>query len=219
MKFVLLMSGGIDSPTAGHTLLSQGAQGMAIHMDNQPLVKGLDIEKGKRLVAQLSKVNDTMFPLISIPHGPFQQEAHDNCPAYLQCVLCKRQMMRMASMVVKEQGYDVIVTGDSLGQVASQTLENIRTEENAASVPILRPLIGWDKQQIVDLAKEIGTFDISASEAEPCPMVPEKPALRATIKDVEEAEANLDLDRIMKEAYEGIEILWGELDGWGREEA
>jgi len=205
MRLVVLLSGGIDSPVAAYLMAKRGASVLALHMSNTDSIDEASCAKARALVRRLSEETGTGIPLLVAPHGgTTQQLIAANCDPHLQCVLCKRMMFRIAEVVAKNEGAEALVTGDSLGQVASQTLTNIRTVESAVALPILRPLVGLDKEDIIRIAKEIGTYDISIEAGPGCVFAPKKPATAATFERVREAEAALDVDAIIKSAVEGI---------------
>jgi len=131
----------------------------------------------------------------------------EKCRPNLHCVLCRRMMLRVAGELGKRQGAFAIVTGESLGQVASQTLTNIATEFPAAPLPVLRPLIGLDKQEIVEMAKRIGTYEISIQPGNCCTAVPERPATKAGIGFVEAEERGLDIQAMVIASLDGMQEL------------
>jgi len=146
--------------------------------------------------------------LYIIRHGELvQQKLVEHCKPALICVLCKRFMYRMAEAVANKEGASCIVTGDNLGQVASQTLDNMVVLSGATSLPILRPILCNDKQETVDIAKEIGTYDIGLDSPPSCTIVPKQPATKAFIRHVEAEEAKLDISGIVKEAVDTAEVL------------
>ena len=161
MKAVSLLSGGIDSPVASYLISRAGADVVLLHMDNSPYCNEQAMKNVMAIAEQLEKHTGKRFPLYVAPHGPSQTAIRDSCDRNYQCVMCKRAMHRTAGEFAKIVGADMIVMGDSLGQVASQTLKNIRAENTGMSIPIVRPLIGLDKTEIMEVAREIGTFDIS----------------------------------------------------------
>ena len=161
MKAVTLISGGIDSPVAAYVMAHAGADVVLLHMDNRPFADDMSIERVKQLAAQISKAVGREIPLYSASHGPTQDIIMHNADRAYQCVLCKHAMQATAREFCKRIGADAIIMGDSLGQVASQTLSNIAAEFVDIGFTILRPLIGLDKLEIEAIAKEIGTYEIS----------------------------------------------------------
>ena len=196
MKLVALMSNGIDSPVASYIMSKKGADVVILHMDNRPFTDDRSIQVVREIAAQLRKVTGKEFPLYMARHGDNQQVIKDNCDYHYQCVMCKRVMQRTAREFAKRIGASGIIMGDSLGQVASQTLKNIRSENIGLDFPVVRPLIGMDKLEIIDIAKEIGTFDISIKETNGCLIVPTKPITEAIPDKVVAMSEKIDLDAL-----------------------
>lgn len=195
MKLVALLSGGIDSPVAACLMAQRGAEVVLLHMDNRPFSSELGVRKAQLLAEQLRKVTGQEMPLYMAPHGENQAINKERCLSSYQCVLCKRLMLRTAQAVARRVGASGIVMGDSLGQVASQTLNNIRAEQHGLELPVLRPLIGLDKLEIERLAKEIGTYEISimSDGTKDCTAVPSRVITNASVKDILDEEAKVDL--------------------------
>lgn len=202
MKAVSLLSGGIDSPVASYLISRAGADVVLFHMDNGPYCDDRAKENVIAIAEQLEKYTGKRFPLYFAPHGPSQTAIHDACDRNYQCVMCKRAMHRTAGEFAKIIGADMIVMGDSLGQVASQTLKNIRAENTGMSIPIVRPLIGLDKTEIMEVAREIGTFDISISPSVGCTIVPHKVTTAADPIRIESYRERIDIDSLAKESAE-----------------
>jgi thiamine biosynthesis protein ThiI len=208
MKLVCLLSGGIDSPVAAHLMMERGAELVTLHMDNRPY-GGLEhqLTKVRQMAARLEELHGRKIRQFAAPHGANHAEFIGKCRMGLHCVLCRRMMLRVAGALAQREGARALVTGESLGQVASQTLQNIATEYPAAPVPILRPLIGLDKQEIVEIAKKIGTYEISIQPGNCCTAVPERPATRAVLADIEAEEARLDIDAMVQKTLDGLTEL------------
>ncbi len=200
MKAVSLLSGGIDSPVASYLISRAGAEVVLLHMDNSPYCDDRAKENVIAIAKQLESYTGKRFPLYFAPHGPSQTSIHDACDRNYQCVMCKRAMHRTAGEFAKSIGADVIVMGDSLGQVASQTLKNLRAEHLGMSIPIVRPLIGLDKTEIMAIAREIGTFDISISPSVGCTIVPHKAVTAADPGRIDSYKDRIDIDALAKEA-------------------
>ena len=192
------MSNGIDSPVASYLMGQRGADVILLHMDNRPFTDDRSMDIVKDIAKQLRACTGKEFPLYVAPHGDNQQTIHDKCDYHYQCVMCKRVMQRTARELAKKLGADGIIMGDSLGQVASQTLKNISSENIGLNFPVLRPLIGMDKLEIIDIAKKIGTFDISVKETAGCLIVPNKPITEANPAKVREMSEELGLDALAK---------------------
>jgi thiamine biosynthesis protein ThiI len=212
MMVVTLLSGGIDSPVAAHMMLERGADMVAVHMDNRPY-GGLEhqLTKVRQLAGTLEKLHGRKLRLYVAPHGANHAVILEKCKPNLHCVLCRRMMLRVAGELGKREGASAIVTGESLGQVASQTLTNIATEFPAAPLPVLRPLIGIDKQEIIEIAKKIGTYELSIQPGNCCTAVPQKPATKASIQLVDDEERKLDIPALVKASMDGLREL-GPLD-------
>ena len=200
MKLIALMSGGIDSPVAAYLMLRKGAEIVALHMDNRPLTDPNSANKTYRLIDRLEKISGKKIKRYLAPHGENQLAFARECRRNLQCVLCRRMMYRVAECVANSEGADAILTGESLGQVASQTLPNLRTESDAISIPILRPLIGLDKLEIEAIAKEIGTFEISIEKGGCCSIVPKHPATAATPERLQDEEGRIGIEQLCRMA-------------------
>ena len=198
MKLVALMSNGIDSPVAAYIMSKRGVDVILLHMENRPYTDDRSMDIVKDLAARLREVTSKEFPLYVAEHGPNQTAIHDGCDYHYQCVMCKRVMQRTARELAKRLGADGIIMGDSLGQVASQTLKNIRSENIGLDFPVVRPLIGMDKLEIIDIAKEIGTFDISIRETNGCLIVPTRPITEANPEKVVSMSEAIDLDSLAK---------------------
>ena len=202
MKAVVLLSGGIDSPVAAHVMARAGAEIVALHMDGAPYFES-NARVGK-LVARLREITNQEIPLFTAPHGSanLSEIAKTKVPN-IRCVLCKRFMMRAAEALAEREGCNAVVMGDSMGQVASQTLQNIRAEQRAINIPIIRPLIGMDKDQIIGIAREIGTYELSIDGAGPCGIVPAKPSTAANPERILEAENEMDVAGMVRKTLEG----------------
>lgn len=204
MKLIALISGGIDSPVAAYLMSMRGAEVILLHMDNRPYADDRAFENVCMIAEQLRKVTGKELPLYSAAHGTSQTAIHDGCDWNYQCVMCKRAMQRTARELAKKMGCDAIIMGDSMGQVASQTLKNLRSENVGLDFPVLRPLIGLDKEEIIAIAQRIGTFDLSIRQAQSCTLAPSKPVTEANITKILTMESERvstdDLARIAAES-------------------
>ncbi len=209
MKLIALMSGGIDSPVAAYLMLEKGAEIIALHMDNRPLTDVNTLNKTLRLLDRLEDISGRKIKRYIAPHGKNQLTFAQECRHNMQCVLCRRMMYRVAELIAKSEEADAILTGESLGQVASQTLSNLWAENDTVSTPILRPLIGMDKLEIEAIAKKIETFDISIEPGGCCSITPKHPATAATPERVRKEEERIGMGKLMEQAVEtwkGAEI-------------
>lgn len=202
-KMLALLSGGIDSPVAAWRLARRGADVEFVHFHGQPFTDPSSIRQATELAEVLARyqLNATLH---LIPLADAQREIVTHAPSNLRVVLYRRTMMRIAATLAEEIGAKALITGDSLGQVASQTIENIRTVDAALpkDVEVLRPLIGMDKQEIIDEATAIGTYDISTRQYQDCCVLfePRSPATRSNPGIADKGEAELDLDALVGKA-------------------
>ncbi|MGI0053142.1 MAG: hypothetical protein ACRECR_02630 [Thermoplasmata archaeon] len=197
MRAMMLMSGGIDSPVALDLMLRQGHEMAAVHLDNRPFTDDSPLEKVMDHLALLRERYGQRIPLYLLPHGTTQVTLMRSTDRHVGCVLCRRFMWRSAERMAEREGASVLVTGEALGQVASQTLSNMRSATAAIRMPIVRPLIGLDKQEIEAMAKAIGTYGISIRPGVCCQAVPDRPATRSSLVQIAEQETVLDVDGIV----------------------
>ena len=197
MKAVVLISGGIDSPAAAYLMAKAGAEIILLHMDNRPYADDTGLAKVQDIRDQLELVTGQRIPLYVAPHGRNQALTAERCRAGFQCVICKRTMLRVARQVAMGLGAEAIITGESLGQVASQTLQNLKAESHGLDFPVLRPLIGLDKLEIESIAKVAGTLGISIRSPSACLIVPKRPVTMARLDKLLEEQAKLDLEEMV----------------------
>jgi len=207
MRAVCLLSGGIDSPVAAYMLAERGAEVVLLHMDNRPYTNETGNEKVVRLREQLESVVGRRMRLFVAPHGPNQEIFAKQCSSPYQCVLCKRTMLHVAKELALRIEGEAIATGESLGQVASQTLHNLKVESHELSFPVLRPLIGLDKIEIEALAKRIGTYEISIGIPSPCTIVPRHPITMCKLDDLLSQQAKVDFQDMVRTAASQAEEL------------
>ena len=207
MRLVALISGGIDSPVAAYKMAKLDADVILLHMDNRPYTDDRCIEKVKKIAERLRSVTGKEFPLYAADHGKNQTLIKQGGGGSYQCVLCKRLMMRVAKEFALMNGCSAIVMGDSLGQVASQTLKNIRSESFDLDFPVLRPLIGLDKLEIEAVAKEIGTYELSILPDAPCGAVPLRPMTEAEPKKVASLQSSLDFERMVMSSADSAKLI------------
>lgn len=207
MKLITLISSGIDSSVATNLMQDKGCDIIAVHMDNSQSIDKRSIEKVNTLLTAIAKHRNTKIKLYIAKHGPTLSEIMKKCDRKLTCVLCKRFMYRIAEEIAKKEKAEGIITGESLGQVASQTLDNLYIEDSAVNTRILRPLIGLDKTEIIDIAKEIGTYDISILPEQCCSLMPKFPETHGKLKDIEIAESKIDVKALVKKSVESAEIV------------
>ena len=206
-RALTLISGGIDSPVAAHRMMRRGLALDFVHFHAYPIVSAASREKACELVAHLTRYQ-ARSTLALVPFGALQREIVANSDRPLRVVLYRRFMLRIASALATKFRSRALVTGESLGQVASQTLDNMAVIENAARLPMLRPLLGMDKNEIVDQARAIGTFETSILPDEDCCtlFIPEHPETHARLDEVEALEARFEIDRMVADAVRATEV-------------
>jgi thiamine biosynthesis protein ThiI len=199
-----LLSAGIDSPVATWLMMKRGCEMASLHIDGGRYA-GADVLS--RALAHHATLSTWCrgFPmeLLVADAEPFYEALVSRPPARFRCVLCKRFMLRLGSLLVRDRHFAVLVTGDSLGQVASQTLANLTTISDAATVPLVRPLIAFDKNETVAIARKIGTFHPEPADLG-CHAVPRMPATAAGADEIREAEERLGMDELVEAAMERI---------------
>ena len=203
-KAVSLLSGGLDSPVSSWMIARRGVELEMVHFVSPPYTSQQAQDKVIQLAQELTAYCGRMLVHV-IPFTKIQEEIRRNCPEEYFSLIMRRFMMRISEAVAKKAGAHALVTGESLGQVASQTMMALGVTEDVTSMPILRPLIGTDKVEIIRLARQIGTYETSILPYEDCCTVftPRHPAIRPNIEDVRAAESVLDIDALVAEALEG----------------
>jgi len=207
MKFVSLISSGIDSPVATYLISKKAEKIIFLHSDNRPFTDDREINNFISIANYLKKKIHSKIKAYIVPHGQSLVSYKEKCEDRFTCVFCKRMMVRYAEKIAEKEEADAIVMGDSLGQVASQTLQNLRVVDSAVKIPILRPLIGFDKEDVVKIAREIGTYELSILSSAGCTAVPNRPATRAKVEDVLEEEKKLNIEKIVKQAVDNSELF------------
>jgi thiamine biosynthesis protein ThiI len=204
-KAMLLLSGGIDSPVAGFQVMKRGVRVQAVHFFSFPYTSERAREKVCELARILGGYAGGMLVHI-VPFTEIQLEIHEKCPDGLGTVLMRRFMMRIAERIARAQGCGALITGESLGQVASQTMEAIAATDAVAGMPVFRPLIGLDKLEITDIAARIGTYETSILPYEDCCTVftPRHPVTKPKLADLVKAEARLDVEGLVEAALDGV---------------
>lgn len=207
-KAVGLLSGGIDSPVAVWMMARRGMRVEPVHFHAFPFTSERSKEKVVAIVERLAAWTGPL-PLWVVPFAEVQQAIAASVPEPLWTLVMRRMMMRVAERIAQHLGARALVTGESLGQVASQTVEALHVIEAVTRLPVLRPLIGLDKQEIVQRAQEIGTYDLSILPYEDCCtlFVPRHPRTRPTPEEVERAEVELPVEALVAQAVQGAEVL------------
>jgi len=206
-KVLTLMSGGIDSPVAAYLIAKRGAENIWLHFHSFPLVSNKSIEKVKELAEIFLKYQ----PSIKIYFIPFQKaqlESKTKTPQNYRILLYRRLMLKIAELIAKKENCQALVTGESLGQVSSQTLPNIKVIEEIVKIPVLRPLIGMDKGEIIELAKKIGSFKISIRPQEDCCTLftPRHPTAEGKIEKIKSLEKELNTEKIIRQIIKEAEV-------------
>lgn len=200
-----LLSGGIDSPVASWMMMKRGLNVSYIHFHSAPFTNEASIEKVEDMVEKLNTWQ-TGGKLVLVPFGELQKKIVTIAPSRYRVLLYRRFMVRIASILAKRMGAEALVTGEALGQVASQTLSNMASVEAVSELPIFRPLVGMDKQEIVDTACRIGTYELSIQPHQDCCsfLQPPNPATRTTADELDRVEKSLDVDGMVDEALKGV---------------
>jgi len=207
-KVVCLVSGGIDSPVAAWLMIRKGLMPVCVYFDNAPYADETTRQRAVEAVKKLRQCTTRDIKLYIVPHGADLAEIIEKCPCNLICVLCKRMMYRIAEKIALREKAEAIVTGEIIGEHASQTLRNLRVETAALSaVTILRPLAGLNKTEVENLARKIGTFDVSTQPASCCSAVPMQPRTRARFEEVDVAEKKLEIDVMVRRGLEKMVVL------------
>ncbi len=208
-KAALLISGGIDSPVAGYMMAKRGLELIAVHFASPPYTSERAEQKVHSLLKQVSKYAGRI-KLFVVPFTEIQELIKDNCPEDIFTVIMRRMMMRTAQLIAASEKAGALITGESVGQVASQTMPAIACTDAVCEIPVFRPLIGMDKDEVVAISRKIETFDISILPYEDCCTVftPRHPKTRPTIGYVEECEKALETDRLSREAAENARVVY-----------
>ena len=207
-RATLLLSGGIDSPVAGWMIAKRGVRLSAVHFHSYPYTS----DRAKEKVLDLARILSESCCGIRVHVVPFthiQMEIHEKCPEEYTTLIMRRFMMRIAERVAKLEHAEALITGESIGQVASQTMTALGTTDGVVDMPVFRPVIGFDKMEIVDVARKIGTFETSSLPYEDCCTVftPRHPATNPKMEKILEGESKLDMEALIEEAMAGIEVV------------
>lgn len=206
-KGMLMLSGGIDSPVAGYLALKRGVDIEAVHFASPPYTSPGALKKAHDLTRKLTKFGGNL-QFIEVPFTEIQEEIKDKAPEAYLMTLTRRFMMRITDRIREERGGLAIINGESLGQVASQTMESMAAINAVTNTPVLRPVVTMDKLEIIDIAQKIDTFDISILPFEDCCTIfaPDRPKTNPKLKNVEQYEARLDVEGLVERAVKGIKV-------------
>ena len=207
-RAALLLSGGIDSPVAGYMIAKRGVELSAVHFYSYPYTS----ERAKDKVIDLARIVSRYagpIRLYVVPFTEIQLTIHEKCPEKETTLLMRRIMMKIAQRIAEKDGALVLVTGESVGQVASQTVEALCCTDDAVSIPVFRPCIGMDKMEITEIAQKIGTFDTSIIPEEDCctVFVPKHPVTRPKLEDIRKSEAAVDFTEMIDNAIANAELI------------
>ena len=207
-RAVSLLSGGIDSPVSSYMIAKRGVALEMVHFFSYPYTS----PEAKEKVLELARLLTPWCGHLTVHVVPFtaiQEELRRSCPEEMFTLVMRRFMMRIAQRVAKRCGAKALVTGESLGQVASQTMDAMTVTGQVVSIPVLRPVVGMDKEEIVQISRKIGTYDTSILPYEDCCTVftPRHPRLRPTVEEADAAETGLDIEAMVQAAVDGIERI------------
>jgi thiamine biosynthesis protein ThiI len=204
----LLLSGGIDSPVAGWMIAKRGVQINAVHFHSYPYTSDRAKEKVLDLARKLS-FSCCGIKVHVVPFTEIQMQIHEKCPDEYTTLIMRRYMMRIAERIAEQTESEALITGESIGQVASQTMTALGTTDAVARMPVFRPLIGFDKSEIIAIARKIGTLEISEQPFEDCCTVftPRHPATHPKLEKILEGESRLDEEGLIQRALDGTEVI------------
>ncbi|MEY8000974.1 tRNA uracil 4-sulfurtransferase ThiI [Clostridium sp. Mt-5] len=205
---MLMLSGGIDSPVAGYMMARRGVQLNCVYFHSHPYTSERAKEKVKELAGILKKYTGSINLYVA-PFTKIQMGIIENCREDELTIIMRRFMMRIACNLASKYNIDSVTTGESIGQVASQTMEGLIVSNDAADRPVFRPLIAMDKVDIMDVARQIGTYETSILPYEDCCtiFVPKHPKIKPKVEEIRKAESVLDIDGLVKEAVENTEFF------------
>ncbi|CDM68513.1 Thiamine biosynthesis protein ThiI [Clostridium bornimense] len=205
---VLMLSGGIDSPVAGYLMARRGVKVSAVYYHSHPYTS----ERAKEKVVELARILKNYtgeMKLFVVPFTEIQMEIMKKCREDELTIIMRRFMMRVACKIAESEKFESVTTGESIGQVASQTMESLVVTDNVSDRPAFRPLISMDKEDIIDISREIGTYDTSILPYEDCCtiFVPKHPKTRPVLKHIEASEEALDIEGLVNKAIEDLEVI------------
>lgn len=211
---LLLLSGGIDSPVAGYLMAGRGMELGCLHFHSYPFTPIRGEEKAKDLARVVAEYTGPMS-FYSVNLLPIQKSIMQNAREREMTILSRRFMMRIGERIARDHSYQALITGESLGQVASQTIESVDVINRSVEMPILRPLIGMDKRYITNVAERIGSYPISTLPFEDCCTVflPKRPVTKPRLQDILESESKLDIDGLVSDAIDKMELTRIKPDG------
>jgi thiamine biosynthesis protein ThiI len=207
MIIVSLISSGIDSPVATYLGGKKIDEIILVHGNNRPFTDERELDNFNHLAKHLKKITPSISKAYIIPHGDSLSKIIDKCAYRYTCIICKRFFLRYAEFIAILEDASAIIMGDSLGQVASQTIKNLKVVDQAVNIPVLRPLIGYDKDDVIKIAKDIGTYNLSISPSSSCSAAPKRPSTQAKLEVILDEEKKLDIENIVKNAVNNAKLI------------
>lgn len=199
-KAVALISGGIDSVVAAYLIMRQGIEVIPVYCDNSPFTDESTKKRALDVIGQLAKYANKPLKTYIVPNGNTQVSILKNTPRKMTCIFCRRMMLRIAEKIAEKEKAKAVITGEAMGQKASQTLANMLITTETLRLSVLRPLLGYDKIEIERTAKKIGTFGLSIQPAVCCTITPEKPSTAAKLSEIHEIESGWDWKEVVGQA-------------------
>ena len=201
MKGLLLLSSGIDSPVAGKMMIDKGVEVIALHLNFW------DDDKENKKVVELAKkagVKQLFFAELRQAHDAYRER----CNPRFTCIYCKRMMLRIAEKLAEKEKCNFLITGENMGQVASQTLDNMAVIQGAVKMKVLQPLLSFDKNDTVKIAKQFGTYELSIQKSPGCPYLPQHPATTSRLEKVEYEEEKINITELVSEALKSVKLVY-----------
>ena len=206
-KAVALISGGIDSVVAAYLVQREGVEIIPVYCDNAPFSGETTKKRALDVIARIASFSEKPLKTYIVPNGDTQVAILKNTPRKMTCVFCRRMMLRIAEKIAKKEGAKGVITGEAMGQKASQTLSNMQVTTETIKLPVLRPLLGLDKIEIENIGIKIGTFKLSIQPAVCCTITPEKPSTSADLREILEIESAWDYKTAVDAAVRGSSII------------
>jgi len=207
MKLVTLLSSGIDSPVATYLLSKKVTDIIFLHVDIKPFTDEKEKENFLKIAKKLKEIIGSNVKTYIVSHGENLDKFIRKCDKKYTCIFCKRMMLRYAEKIAEKENAMAIIMGDSLGQVASQTLDNLNVIDKAINIAVLRPLIGFDKQEIIKISKRISFYDLSILPSKQCTAVPNKPSTSAKIEKILLEEKKLEIKKLVEKTVKDAKIV------------
>ncbi|MEM2121482.1 MAG: 7-cyano-7-deazaguanine synthase [Candidatus Woesearchaeota archaeon] len=207
MKAISLISGGIDSPVASYIALKNKIDVVFLHFDNGIFYDKKELEKVKSIIELFSKKFKKSFKLYVCDFEVFHKKVLDKEIRRYHCLICKRTMFKLAERIALKEKADFLISGENLSQVASQTKSNLKVIDSATKLFVLRPLLVFDKEETINIAKEIGTYEISTIKTIGCSAVPKNPATKSDLNFIIKEEKRLEIDKIVKEILKSTKFI------------